>query len=809
MYAQEVAMSVDQSVQDAYPRLRAAVIRLAAVCDGAYSRDGAGFNKPDASLGHRLAALPEWTAAQAYAARQVVIKYERQLAAMGLPLDTLERPERAQYAHWKDLFVTDTQRSVREARAREAEKRKERKRLRMERVGSHFVVHTPWGDDIYADIKAVPGARWDGGAEAWRVPVRIDAIEALLHFCNRYAASEEDRAAMLAMLQTALEEVVDTPPPPPLQMRYEGDGKVSVEFEYSAEKVDALKAEIDPDDRRFDGATRQWRITLNPESIEGLQKLAARFYVPVPDDVLAAMMEVLDEAISTASRAQTNLSISSALQPQGALAVPALRGELRPYQEVAVRYMMHNERVLLGDEMGLGKTLEMLATALSTGALPMLVVCPAALKWNWHAEVTRWTDLRCRVIEGGAMQSFDGDVVVINYELLGKHLDTILKGPFRMLCVDESHRVKNKAAARSKAVKAIASAIRKRSGARVVLATGTPVKNRTVELCNQLDILGVLQKDFGGFWRFVWDYAQPVHNGFGWQFGDGSRRQQEALSRKLREVCMVRRTTRQVYAEMPPVQHVEVGMDIANRAEYDLAESDFETWLQQIDVERKRVYAAGDEGAIGEFRRTTSNTALVKIEKLKQLAIAGKLEQIHDWIDDYLEGADGKLIVFATHILTQQTIARWYPGCARIAADSDKMAEAQRFQSDPSVRVMVCSLQMAEGFTATEADAELFVEFPWTPGDVDQAVARAAYRANDPHPVFAYYAVGHRTIDETMSALLQRKRAVATTVTEGFANAAERIDVGDVIAELRRRRAAMMMTAADEGEGGEGTSEPR
>ena len=36
--------------------------------------------------------------------------------------------------------------------------------------------------------------------------------------------------------------------------------------------------------------------------------------------------------------------------------------ELRRYQEWGVKYILHQERVLLGDEMGLGKTVQAIAT---------------------------------------------------------------------------------------------------------------------------------------------------------------------------------------------------------------------------------------------------------------------------------------------------------------------------------------------------------------------------------------------------------------------------------------------------------------
>lgn len=68
---------------EASPEKRAAALeamqRLAGVCDGAQDRDGAGFNKLDTSIGHKLAALPELSDGQVWLATSLSRKYQRQL----------------------------------------------------------------------------------------------------------------------------------------------------------------------------------------------------------------------------------------------------------------------------------------------------------------------------------------------------------------------------------------------------------------------------------------------------------------------------------------------------------------------------------------------------------------------------------------------------------------------------------------------------------------------------------------------------------------------------------------------------------
>ena len=138
-----------------------------------------------------------------------------------------------------------------------------------------------------------------------------------------------------------------------------------------------------------------------------------------------------------------------------------LKVSLRRYQEWGVKYILHQERVLLGDEMGLGKTVQAIATMVSlrnTGAKKFLVVCPASVLPNWCKEIDKKSEFRSIKIHGyGRQASFDswnknGGVAVTTYETL-----STLKVPagmtYDLLVVDEAHFIKNENAMRSQMVR--------------------------------------------------------------------------------------------------------------------------------------------------------------------------------------------------------------------------------------------------------------------------------------------------------------------------------------------------------------------
>ena len=81
-----------------------------------------------------------------------------------------------------------------------------------------------------------------------------------------------------------------------------------------------------------------------------------------------------------------------------------LKCTLRGYQELGVKYILHQKRVLLGDEMGLGKTIQAIATMVSlknTGATHFIVVCPASVVTNWCREIAEHSTLKATLVYGG------------------------------------------------------------------------------------------------------------------------------------------------------------------------------------------------------------------------------------------------------------------------------------------------------------------------------------------------------------------------------------------------------------------------
>ncbi|MGA2319456.1 MAG: DEAD/DEAH box helicase [Solirubrobacteraceae bacterium] len=470
----------------------------------------------------------------------------------------------------------------------------------------------------------------------------------------------------------------------------------------------------------------------------------------VAPQALALLQEVREQHARDAGL----VALSSATEAP--LELPALGGELKPFQRAGVSYMLAQRRAFLADEQGLGKTIEALAALEADSAYPALIVCPASLKLNWLREIERWLPARsARALVGtGSADPSSGpdsplagaEITVVNYDILGARLGELRRLEPRALVLDESHYCKNAAAKRTQAVQRL-SALMPREGL-VLALTGTPVMNRPAELISQLRILGRLG-DFGSGAQFAKRFRGPdAHLRLHWH---------------LRSRCFVRRLKADVLPQLPAKRRAIVPVELDNEPEYRLAERDLIAWLQSqpLDLGELQVRVAA---ALRAER-------LVRLNALKLLAARGKLAAALAWMHDFCSSGE-RLVVFAHHREIQRAVLARFPAALHILGEDShaaRDASLRAFQAPdgPGNQLIVCSIEVAgQGLTLTRSSNVVFLELDWTPAKHDQAEDRC-HRIGQEDSVNASYILAAGTIDETISTLLERKRAVIGAVTDG------------------------------------------
>lgn len=790
-----------------------AVHALAAVDDGAVTRDNVGFNGTDTGLGQWLATQPahSWTDEMRAAAHEMLAKYRRQLTTRGIEYDTIPEPS-----------------AVRDARNRAQELRVARNRAKREgdrhaaeitarqlfTEGPSFIVQTAaYNADIVGAVKQIPGRRWDGRRNI--IPRSAAAAAPLDALAREYefTVTPEARAA----LDKLLADPVSREKPKVGQVVYDSAKDVfSITFSASDELFRTLLNGVKGiEGRRWDGDAKANVIPAIPEAALGLVRYVQEHDFALGDGVLDRLARLADEGRDIEKKRAELHELSGALDAEHE--VEGLGGTLRPFQKAGVAYAVKTRRGFNADEMGTGKTIQALAALKDADAFPAVVVMPAAVKAKWKLEIEGPTKAAphgwlpgTRVITLAGRKPnpllFRGDlsntIILVNWDILpawaglkgkkkkGKPAipdapEVLSKLPIKGLVFDESHYGKESDAQRTRAALLLSETVRRRHGddALVLNLSGSPILNRPIELAPQLEIVGMLDSVFGGFFKFARRYAGAYKDDQGhWDFSGSSNLSE--LHEKLRQHGYVRRLKKDVLPELPPKQFSRVPATLTNAAEYKRVEADVVAWLRENAV-RDEDFLESLEGLSAEERKNatwkhrteTEHRArkaeeLVRLNALRRTAAQGLIKPAIEWVKDFLASSDEKLVVFAYHKDVQHALYEAFREQAvHIGAGSHGKGLDTKFQTDPRIRVAVASLSAArEGIDLFAASNVLFIERNWSPKTEEQAEDRIHRIGQDADSATYWYL--HPTnpddnIYDWLDELLEKKRAVASEATDG------------------------------------------
>jgi len=445
---------------------------------------------------------------------------------------------------------------------------------------------------------------------------------------------------------------------------------------------------------------------------------------------------------------------------------------------------------LLADEPGLGKTAQSLLAAQAAEAYPLLVVVPNVVKTNWAREAARWTPGRSVSVVHGDGNDVDGfaDIIVLNYEILDRHVGWIGEHGFRGMIVDEAHFIKNKKSQRSQHVLEIADRVRHRVANPLMMAlTGTPLIN---------DV-----EDFLTIWQFL-----------GWVT---ERSPRAALMAKLEETGMtpadfgfypaarqavvdmgiVRRRKVDVAADIParriadlPVELDEAESRSIHAAERELALRLVKRYDSAIEARREHRAKTGGHSDVNGIDRelvrrvagweladgddsTTGDNVFAMVRRIGR----AKAGLAADYAAQLARSA-GKVVFFAKHLDVLDAAGEVFEkrGLRYTEIRGDQSATARTkaidaFVNDPDVAVIVCSLTAAGvGVNLQVASDVVLAELSWTDAEQTQAIDRV-HRIGQTEPVTAWRVIAAQTLDARIAELIDQKAGLAAQALDGIA----------------------------------------
>ena len=458
--------------------------------------------------------------------------------------------------------------------------------------------------------------------------------------------------------------------------------------------------------------------------------------------------------------------------------------ELMPHQARLLAAAAGGHRTfLLADEPGLGKTAQALLAARAAGAYPLLCVVPNVVKTNWAREAARWTPSRSITVVHGSGETIDGfaDIVIVNYDVLDRHVDWIATHGFRGMIVDEAHFIKNTKSQRSQNVREIADLIRQRVARPLMMAlTGTPLINDIDDFRPIWQFLGWIEEKTPGPQLIAALEATgftPADLGF-----------YPAARQAVIDLGVVRRRKVDVANEIQARRIADLPVELEPAAASSIRQAELELALRLVErydaavaarAERSGETVEGiDHELVGRVARwelsdggesSSGDNVFAMVRRIGR----GKAALAADYAAQLARSA-GKVVFFAKHIDVMDSATELLESrgirCASVRGGQSSAVRQRNidaFVNDPDVKVVICSLTAAGvGLNFQVASNVVLAELSWTNAEQTQAIDRV-HRIGQTEPVTAWRIIAAQTIDAKIASLIDAKAGLAARALDG------------------------------------------
>lgn len=451
---------------------------------------------------------------------------------------------------------------------------------------------------------------------------------------------------------------------------------------------------------------------------------------------------------------KTTKTAGRALYPSSSILGPFPGQNYLPYQQAGIEFMVERPNVLLADPPGLGKTIEIAGTLNQLRSPRVLIVCPASLRLNWIQELQKWLSYAPESLE----------VVSVDSVWRKGVFSRLVATSFDFMAVDEAQYIKEMDSKRSMACAALAA-----KSKRVVLMTGTPVKNRPRDAFHLLHILAPdIFPDYRQFaLRYCASFLQEVRafdkkrNRYITKkvWNDNGSSNLEELNDILRSTIMLRRSKEDALPQLPRKRRQLIEVEGAAKEvkaektawEAVCASVGYEEALRQMEV-----------GAGIAFTEMASKRKTVALSKIPFV-----VEHVSNLLD-----SGEKVILFAHHrdvISGLSDGLKDYSPVTYVGGMNEKQKDEakRRFMEDDACRVFIGNIQAAgTGLTLTVSSTVVFAEMSYCPSDMEQCEDRACRIGQTAASVLVQHIVLAGSLDVTMGQKLLEKQKIADIILD-------------------------------------------
>lgn len=437
-----------------------------------------------------------------------------------------------------------------------------------------------------------------------------------------------------------------------------------------------------------------------------------------------------------------------------------LKTDLYPYQREGALFAVNAGRCLIGDDMGLGKTIQALAAAELMaqlfGVQKTLIVSPTSLKYQWKAEIAKFTGRTGEVIEGFNAQrkqlyQSESFYKLVNYELIFRDKDFILEWAPDLIILDEAQRIKNWKTRTAKYVKQLESTF-------AIVLTGTPIENRIEELHSIVEFIDY--RHLGPLYRFVHDHT--ITDGGGKVIG---YKDLQSVRDSLKNV-LIRRKKDEVLKQLPeridknffvPLTEEQSTIHDEN---YDIVVKLVAKWRRYkflCEADQRRLMIA-----LNNMRMAADNTYLVD----KKTIHGPKIEELEVILRELVVESGEKAVIFSQWLrmteLVERILDRNGIGYVHLngSVPSKKRKDLMsRFREDPSCMVFLSTDAGGVGLNLQSGSVVINMDIPWNPAVLEQRIGRV-HRLGQRKTVRVINFITSASIEERILDLLKFKKSL-------------------------------------------------
>jgi len=435
-------------------------------------------------------------------------------------------------------------------------------------------------------------------------------------------------------------------------------------------------------------------------------------------------------------------------------------------------------------EMGTGKTYPTIVAIkerIRNGSINRaFVICPKSISNSvWKKQIEIYSDLKAMVIEGTEKERHiilnqKVDVFIIGYELFNVMKEEILPlcDNKTMVILDESSKIKNPIAKRSKAIHQLGRMVKYK-----IILNGTPITQGAQDIFSQFLFLDNGNTFGGSFDGFLQKYFSKEQ--YSWKWAIKNKEAMQEISdciynlgvRFLKSECL----------DLPPklYEQREIQLTDDQFKAYCSMRDMLIAWIENEEKEKKRIDAQIIVTKLLRLSQITSGFSKDEFGKIVKFKENPKLKELNDDLDNILYNGN-QLVIWARFVNDIQSIAKLleekkisYGLCYGKVKDADRSKAVDDFLNK---RIKVFVGQQGSGGLGIDlytANTVIYFSNDYTLLNRLQSEDRTHRKGSEQHnkvTYIDYIAVGpdgEATIDyHILGVVLKEKKNVADIITK-------------------------------------------